>query len=183
MEIPMIEVSIETAKALLISMMASVGPIDQNTIDETYCMAQNIYYEARGESLKGKQAVGNVVLNRVKHPKYPDTICGVVYEAKLWNGKVIRDMCQFAWYCDGLKDDPQLYYKAQPRAGKVIEPNMRDWVTSVQVAMKLRERVWYLDPTRGSTHYYNHNISTPSWSTVYPVRLVVENHTFLERND
>lgn len=176
----MIEESVMTAKALLMSMLMSTGPVDEIQFEETYCMAQNVYYEARGESLKGKQAVGNVVLNRVKHKKYPNTICGVVYEARKWEGKIIRDMCQFAWYCDGLKDDPQLYYK---RNNKVIAPNMRDWITSVQVAMKLRERVWYLDPTRGATHYYNHNISTPSWSTVYPVTLVVENHTFLERND
>ena len=179
----MIETSVMTAKALLMSMMMSSGPVDQIEIDETYCMAQNIYYEARGESLKGKQAVGNVVLNRVAHPKYPDTVCGVVYEARLWKGKVIRDMCQFAWYCDGLKDDPQLFYLAQPRKGKVIEPNMRDWQTSMQVAIKLQERKWYRDPTRGATHYYNHNISTPSWSTVYPVTIVVENHTFLFRTD
>ena len=180
----MIETSVMTAKALLMSMLMSNGPIDDHTLNETYCMAQNVYYEARGESLKGKQAVGNVVLNRVNHKKYPNTVCGVVYEAKLWNGKVIRDMCQFAWYCDGVKDEPQLYYKAQPRSGKVIEPNMRDWVTSVQVAIKLMERnVWYRDPTKGATHYYNHNISTPSWSTVYPVTIVVENHTFLFRTD
>jgi spore germination cell wall hydrolase CwlJ-like protein len=163
----MIESSVITAKALLMTMLMSTGPVSDDRLNETYCMAQNIYYEARGESLKGKQAVGNVV-----------------YEARLWNGKVIRDMCQFAWYCDGLKDDPQLYYKVEPRRGKVIEPNMRDWVTSMQVAIKLMERnMWYRDPTRGATHYYNHNISTPSWSTVYPVTIVVENHTFLFRTD
>ena len=181
----MIEESIMTAKALLISMMASVGPVDEVQLEETYCMAQNIYYESRGESLKGKQAVGNVVLNRVNHKKYPNTICGVVYEAKTytnWKGNEvpILKMCQFSWYCDGVKDDPQLYYK---RNNQVIEPNMRDWVTSVQVAMKLRESIWYLDPTRGATHYYNYNISTPSWSTIYPETLVVGNHRFLERND
>ena len=80
----MIETSVMTAKALLMSIMMSSGPVDQTDLDQTYCMAQNIYYEARGESLKGKQAVGNVVLNRVAHPKYPDTVCGVVYEARLW---------------------------------------------------------------------------------------------------
>ena len=144
----MIESSVITAKALLMTMLMSTGPVSDDRLNETYCMAQNIYYEARGESLKGKQAVGNVVLNRVDHHKYPDTVCGVVYEARLWNGKVIRDMCQFAWYCDGLKDDPQLYYKVEPRRGKVIEPNMRDWVTSMQVAIKLMERnMWYRDPT------------------------------------
>ena len=61
---------------------------------------------------------------------------------------------------------------------------MRDWRISVQVAIKMIERdIWYRDPTRGATHYYNHNISTPSWSRVYPVQTVIGNHTFLLRND
>jgi len=179
----MIEETVMTAKALLVSMMMASGPVDEPTMEQTYCMAQNIYYEARGESLKGKQAVGNVVLNRVKHKKYPNTICGVVYQAKRysWNDKVvIPGQCQFSWYCDGIKDDPQLFYKSN---GKTIEPNIRDWRVSVQVAIKMEEKIWYKDPTRGSTHYYNYNISTPSWSKVYPERLVEGNHRFLIRND
>jgi spore germination cell wall hydrolase CwlJ-like protein len=126
----------------------------------------------------------HVVLNRVDHKKYPDTICGVVYEAKRysWNNDVvIPGQCQFSWYCDGIKDDPQLFYKSN---GSTIEPNMRDWRISVQVAIKMVEKdIWYRDPTRGATHYYNHNLSTPSWSRVYPVSIVVGNHTFLIRND
>jgi len=180
----MIESSVMAAKAILMGMLMSNGPVSDTTVEETFCMAQNIYYEARGESLKGKQAVGNVVLNRVDHVKYPNTVCGVVYEAKRysWNNDVvIPGQCQFSWYCDGIKDDPQLFYKSN---GVVIEPNMRDWRTSVQVAIKMIERdIWYRDPTRGATHYYNHNISTPSWSRVYPVSIVVGNHTFLIRND
>ena len=83
----MIESGVMAAKAILMGMLMSNGPVDNSTVEETYCMAQNIYYEARGESLKGKQAVGNVVLNRVDHKKYPNTVCGVVYEAKRysWN--------------------------------------------------------------------------------------------------
>ena len=180
----MIESSVMAAKAILMGMLMSNGPIDTVTFEETYCMAQNIYYEARGESLKGKQAVGNVVLNRVDHKKYPNTVCGVVYQAKRydWNNDiVIPGQCQFSWYCDGVKDDPQLFYKSN---GRVIEPNMRDWRISVQVAIKMVERdIWYRDPTSGATHYYNHNLSTPSWSRVYPVQTVIGNHTFLLRND
>ena len=71
----MIESSVMAAKAILMGMLMSNGPMDEVTFEETYCMAQNIYYEARGESLKGKQAVGNVVLNRVDHKKYPNTVC------------------------------------------------------------------------------------------------------------
>ena len=48
---------------------------------EIYCMAQNIYFEAGNQPLAGKIAVSQVVLNRVEHYAYPDTVCGVVYQA------------------------------------------------------------------------------------------------------
>ncbi len=57
------------------------------------CLAENIYFEAGAESLKGKIAVANVTLNRVVSGLFPDTICGVVYQK-------IRGTCQFSWYCD-----------------------------------------------------------------------------------
>jgi len=47
---------------------------------EIKCLAENIYYESRGESLAGKLAVAKVTLNRAEHPKFPDTICEVVYQ-------------------------------------------------------------------------------------------------------
>jgi spore germination cell wall hydrolase CwlJ-like protein len=145
-------------------------------------MSLNIYYEARGEGWKGKSAVAHVVKNRVKHPKYPNTICGVVLEAKLWKDKPIREMCQFAWYCDGKSDQPQLRYKAEPRKGKAIKPNVTDWENSVETAIQVMDG-WSRDVTRGATHYYNYNISTPSWSTVYPESATIGNHRFLVRND
>lgn len=53
---------------------------------EIRCLAENIYYESSGESLAGKLAVAKVTLNRTEHPKFPDTICEVVYQRK-----------QFSW--------------------------------------------------------------------------------------
>ena len=50
--------------------------------DELDCLAKNIYFEARGESLTGKIAVANVTMNRVEHHKYPSTVCGVVTQVK-----------------------------------------------------------------------------------------------------
>lgn len=58
--------------------------------DAAVCMAQAIYHEARNESLQGRIAVGNVVMNRVNTDGYADTVCGVVYER-----------CQFAFTCRG----------------------------------------------------------------------------------
>ena len=176
----------ETLLAVLTSMMISYAPYNVNgvefTKEEAFCLAQNVFMEAKGENLAGKSAVAHVVKNRVKHPKYPNTICGVVLEAKLWKDKPIREMCQFAWYCDGKSDQPQLRYKAEPRKGKAIKPNVTDWENSVETAIQVMDG-WSRDVTRGATHYYNYNISTPSWSTVYPESATIGNHRFLVRND
>lgn len=82
-------------------------------LDSIECMALNIYHESRNQTLAGRLAVGYVTMNRVNSNKYPDTICGVVKQAKMnrWylerhNKKVpSRNKCQFSWYCDGKKDD------------------------------------------------------------------------------
>ena len=80
----MFEYGYVTAKSLMMSIMLSNDiAINEVAVEQTYCMSLNIYYEARGESWKGKSAVAHVVQNRVAHEKYPDTICGVVLQAKL----------------------------------------------------------------------------------------------------
>ena len=61
------------------------------------CLARNVYYEARGESLEGQKAVALVTLNRVENSMFPDTICGVVNERKTVKG---RTKCQFSWRCE-----------------------------------------------------------------------------------
>lgn len=63
------------------------------------CLARAIYFEARGEPVSGKIAVGRVILNRVESKAYPDSICGVVYE-----NAHMRNRCQFSFACDGQPD-------------------------------------------------------------------------------
>jgi spore germination cell wall hydrolase CwlJ-like protein len=67
---------------------------------EENCLARAIYFEARSETELGQLAVAKVILNRVKDPEYPNTICGVVYQ-----GSGRRNSCQFSFACDGLPDD------------------------------------------------------------------------------
>ena len=67
---------------------------------EENCLARAVYFEARSESELGQLAVAKVILNRVKDPNYPNTICGVVYQ-----GSNRRNSCQFSFACDGLPDD------------------------------------------------------------------------------
>ncbi len=66
---------------------------------ELKCLTQTIYHEARSESYEGGIAVGNVIMNRVNSPKFPNTICGVMQQK---TGK----MCQFSFMCNGLINKP-----------------------------------------------------------------------------
>jgi spore germination cell wall hydrolase CwlJ-like protein len=63
---------------------------------ELECLAEAVYYEARGETPSGQAAVAQVVMNRVRHPAFPKSICGVVFQ-----GAYHRTGCQFSFACDG----------------------------------------------------------------------------------
>lgn len=63
---------------------------------ELECLTQAVYFEARGETAVGQQAVAQVVLNRVRHPAYPKSVCGVVFQ-----GAARARGCQFSFACDG----------------------------------------------------------------------------------
>ena len=77
--------------------------------DEVKCLAQNIYWEARNQSIQGMYAVADVTLNRVKDKRWPSTVCEVVKQRKNAGGRWI---CQFSWYCDGKSDTPKSREKA-----------------------------------------------------------------------
>ena len=118
--------------------------------DEIDCLAKNIYFEARGESLTGKIAVANVTMNRVKHHKYPSTVCGVVTQAKWyvnWKGNRLpkRNQCQFSWFCDGKADVPV---------------DMRAYKDSIRVAEVVYHG--YHDLTDGSLFYHSTKVE-PYW--------------------
>ena len=76
------------------------------TPEDIYCLALNIYFEARNQkTIDAKSSVGYVVLNRVRHENYPNTICEVVTMSKKVKGRVV---CQFSWYCDNRPNVPNL---------------------------------------------------------------------------
>ena len=74
--------------------MPTTDLIDQSRAID--CLTAAVYYEAAGEPLAGQQAVAQVVLNRVRHPAFPKTVCGVVFE-----GANLSTGCQFTFTCDG----------------------------------------------------------------------------------
>lgn len=79
----------------------SAHPRLYNTISERQlrCLAEGMYFEARGEPMRGQLAVGRVILNRVQSRSYPDTICDVVYQ-----NDHMSNRCQFSFACDGKPD-------------------------------------------------------------------------------
>lgn len=87
------------------------------------CLAQAIYYEAATESALGQRAVAQVVLNRVRHPAFPATVCGVVFQ-----GSERRTGCQFSFTCDGsLRRTPSTsgiararQFAAEALSGKIV---------------------------------------------------------------
>ena len=77
------------------------GPVKADYVDEVLCLAENIYFEARSESAAGRMAVALVTFNRVEHPNFPDTVCGVVKQTKYYpSGRIDLHSCQFSWYCE-----------------------------------------------------------------------------------
>ena len=139
------------------------------SLEDVMCMSTNIYYEARSEPLTGRIAVGNVVLNRVISSKYPDTVCGVVYQAQYDPIKYIpiKYKCQFSWFCDGLSDIPI-------NRKKFKEVSILSFLILIGA---------YGDNTYGATHYYNPVIANPNWAKKYNYTVSYAKHDFYARTD
>lgn len=123
---------------------------------EWECLAEALYFEARGESVRGLFAVGEVILNRVDSSMYPGSICGVVNQ-----GTGRRFACQFTYTCDGASDAIH-ERSAYNRVGKVA-----------QLLMAGAER----SLTEGATHYHTHAVS-PSWARRFPLTATIGSHRF-----
>jgi len=141
--------------ALAMLMAASSASANMNVLftpenePEVWCLAQNIYYEARGSNLADQAAVADVVLNRVKDDRYPDTICAVVKQGKQYaDGRMVRNRCQFSWYCDGKSDYPR---------------DKDAWVAAQQTAYMMVYYDDYRGITQGATHYHAHYVG-PEWA-------------------
>ena len=106
------------------------------------CLAEAVYFEARGEAVRGQIAVAQVVMNRVFSGFYPTTVCGVVYQ-----NANRRLACQFTFACDGIPD-------------VVREPDM--WVRARKIAKATLDGQLWLPEVAKSTHYHAYWVH-PSW--------------------
>ena len=168
------------AKELLVAFLSIASPDLPSDVDldSAYCLAENIYHEASGESLEGKAAVASVTLNRVNDSRFPDTVCGVTKYATAFRdtGGRIPEMykCAYSWYCDGKSDTVPLVV-----GGKVNPFNVDAFHDSVSIAVLALGGV-IADNTNGATHYYNPRIvrQKPTWADIYPPVAEVGNHVF-----
>src|SRR3546814_3635181 len=95
------------------------------------CLTQAIYYEAATESDAGKAAVAQVILNRMKHPAYPNTLCGVIYQGSA------RPGCQFSFACDGSMRRPPVPALWRRSAEKIGSAHVCTPVTNAHLVCRL----------------------------------------------
>lgn len=116
------------------------APLD----DAITCLARTIYWEAKGGGADDMSAVANVVLNRMGHAGFPDTVCAVVKQGQE------QKHCQFSWWCDGRSDqveEPKRYDIAKEIARKALNKQLQD-------------------RTRGAMYFHDRHVS-PDWARQY----------------
>tara|TARA_Y100000114_G_scaffold23974_1_gene19674 strand:+ start:108 stop:536 length:429 start_codon:yes stop_codon:yes gene_type:complete len=129
------------------------------------CMAFNIYHEANNQSMLGQIAVGQVVMNRVEDSRFPDTVCEVVKQAVTYKGtdKPVLHKCQFSWYCDGKKDEPNY--------------DSKSWSNALKYAVVVLGGNITLDFTEGATHYHATYVR-PAWAKTKTRTTRIDRHIF-----
>ena len=121
----------------------------QTLSDEMRCLAGAIYFEARGESLEGRLAVGRVVVNRAESGRFPASYCGVVYQ-------------------------PSQFSFIRGRAMPAIRENSQDWREAVAIARIADDGAWS-SPVQGALFFHAARVS-PGWHLTRLAR--VDNHVF-----
>jgi len=134
----------------------AVDPTGEELVDDAItCLARSIYWEARGTGDASMEAVANVVMNRVGHEGFPNTICGVVKQGQE------QGACQFSWWCDGRVDDAEEdepYSHAKEISRKALNRQLKD-------------------QTGGALYFHNRKVA-PSWSKEYIRTVEVGEHVF-----
>ncbi|MEX1147009.1 MAG: cell wall hydrolase [Sphingomonadales bacterium] len=136
--------------------MHNVSKRELAVSSEYRCLAEAIYFEARGEPLMGQLAVAHVVMNRVRDRRYPDTICGVVFQ-----NEHRPNRCQFSFACDGQSAEPT---------------DLRAWSRSLKVALQTLAGASE-DMTDASTHYHA-NYVAPYWASMLEPTIQLGQHLF-----
>ena len=128
------------------------------------CLALNVYHEAKNQSFLGQVAVAQVVMNRVKDERYPNTVCEVVKQVQTYKWKPslpIKNKCQFSWYCDGKSDTPK---------------ETKAWEDAMHVANGVYNQ-HLSELVEGATHYHADYVN-PSWAETKTFVTRIDDHIF-----
>ena len=140
--------------------LAASGDVEKSR----QCLAEAIYFEARGEPEEGQVAVAQVILNRVKSNIYPGAVCDVVYQ-----NKERRNRCQFSFACD----------KDAARTPNPLDRvrNVRAWAKAVEIARQVGEGERWLPSIGNATHYHAARVN-PGWRHAMVKLSQVGRHVF-----
>jgi spore germination cell wall hydrolase CwlJ-like protein len=134
----------------------AVDPVGEELLDDAItCLSRTIYWETRGEGASGMEAIANVVMNRLGHEGFPNTICEVVRQGRE------QGACQFSWWCDGRSDDAE---------------EEESYAIAKEIARKALNR--QLPDRTGGALYFHQREVTPSWSTEFSKTVEVGEHIF-----
>jgi spore germination cell wall hydrolase CwlJ-like protein len=133
----------------------SSGGTDLDQRRALLCLTQAVYYEAGFEPVEGRRAVAQVVLNRLRHPAFPKSVCGVVYQGS--GGRV----CQFTFVCDGA------LYRA---------PELGAWRQAEQIARAAL--AGYVETSVGEATHYHADYVAPRWAPLLAKVAQIGQHIF-----
>lgn len=151
--IPFSTAPIERALPLTLPVNATDVAGRRSSID---CLTAAIYYEAGQESDQGKRGVAQVVLNRVRHPAFPNSICGVVYQ-----GSERPTGCQFTFTCDG---------------SLARIPARRGWEAARRIAIAALSGA--VEPSVGMATHYHADYVVPYWASSLAKIAQLDHHIF-----
>ena len=133
----------------------ALGGSDLDQRRALLCMTQAVYYEAGYEPVEGRRAVAQVVLNRMRHPAFPKSVCGVVYQG------AGSGVCQFTFVCDGA------LYRA---------PAHDAWLRAEEIARQAL--AGYVERTVGEATHYHADYVAPRWAPLLAKVAQIGQHIF-----
>ena len=145
---------------------AARSTIDGSRIDaarvrarDIRCLAENIYFEARGESLRGQYAVAEVTMNRLASPHFPDTVCDVVHDTR-WDTARQRLVAHFSWTAFKLR----------------LESGSPEWKQAMDVATIVYDG--HYQPIVPNALFYHATSVNPYWASSKRLVARIGNHIF-----
>ncbi|MGL6244579.1 cell wall hydrolase [Pseudomonas sp.] len=155
------DVPVPKSEAITQSEVQAVDPAGKSPLDDAItCMARSIYWEAKGKDTAEMEAVANVVMNRLGHEGFPDTVCAVVKQ-----GSETKS-CQFSWWCDGKSDSVQeetQYALAKEIARKALNKQLPD--------------------RTGGAMYFHDRTVKPDWARAYTKTFETKMFRFYKPHD